>query len=291
MSDNYIVEKAVDYLSFTCSRFGIFEPDIFKEGIKDEIQGGNSYGYNRKQILNNGVIVMWHTDLERMGVHYVYSGSVLRKQKQAISEILDSALLATDNKLSRIDIAVTSERRDGKPHELTPQTIANLAFTGQVETRLEHGVQIGKNLIIETAYFGSLKSRKRLFRAYDKGLEQGHVSNHLIRYELESRQYAGNLGLSLSQGLDMGSIINKYIRVIDPVWDEIMGSETAKIPHIESYELDDLLKKWDWLLTSCAPALGKAIAQTEPEKLEIIMRQFQARVYSNYRVTKGIVDN
>jgi len=290
MSENYNVEKSIDYLSFTCPRFNVFEPDIENEGIQDEIHGGNVYGYNRKQVLNNGVVAMWHTENQSMGVHYIYSASAIRKQKTAITEILESAMFATNNKLSRIDICVTSERKDGKEHELKPHDLAKMARAGNVITKMGHGVQIGKNMQIETMYFGSLKGRKRLFRAYDKGLEQGLVPNFLVRYELETRAYAANIGKAILENQDIGALINKYVNVENETWKEIMSSEIGRVSHIENHELDPLLKKWDWLLTSCAPALGKAIAQTPPEKLEVIMRQFQSRVYSNYMVTKELLD-
>jgi len=290
VSDNYVVEKNIDYLSFTTSAFNIFNPDIENEGVKDEIHGGNGYGYNRKQILNNGVVIMWHTEIQKMGIHYIYSGSAIKKQRHSISEILASALDATNGKLSRIDVCVTSHRKDNKDHELRPHDIAKKARMGDVNTRMGHGIQIGQNMEIQTCYFGSLKSRKRLFRAYDKGLEQGLVSNFLVRYELESRQNAGLIGRAVLDNQDIGSIINKYVSIDSDVWKEIMGSESAKIKHGETHDLDELLKKWDWLLTSCAPALGKAIASTDSDRLNILMSQFQSRVYSNYMISKGLLD-
>jgi len=115
-------------------------------------------------------------------------------------------------------------------------------------------VQIGQDMRIQTAYFGSLKTRKRLFRAYDKGLEQGHVANFVVRYELETRQNATQLAKAVAEGKDIGALINNYISVIHPHWQVIMGAISQKPDYAESDKTnnDDL---WAWLMDSCAPAL------------------------------------
>jgi len=281
----YIVDKNIDYLSFTLpldTPMSFFWLD--GQVIEKESSGGGSYGYNMRREYQSGLVQMWHTHKKEMGLHCIYSGKAIARLEHSPIILIDS-LLENGRKISRLDLAVTSRKEDGSEHELTPHAIAELALKSMVETKLMNGVQIGQDMRIQTAYFGSLKTRKRLFRAYDKGLEQGHVANFVVRYELETRQNATQLAKAVAEGKDIGALINNYISVIHPHWQVIMGAISQKPDYAESDKTnnDDL---WAWLMDSCAPALGRAIAQCKPELLEGNLEAFRGAVMWSYLKNK-----
>lgn len=279
----YNVNKAIDYLSFTMkSSDSIAQilPDVSE--IESEKFGGNSYGYNMTRRYQSGLVTMWHTSNTSMGVHCIYSSKALARLEDTPVMLLDS-IISNGYKVSRIDLAVTSSRIDGGNHELTPHILAQLALEGKIDTRLKNGVQIGENLKVQTAYFGSLKTRKRLFRAYDKGLEQGLVSDFLVRYELETRQNATQLSKEVLKGTDIGAIMNNYINVDNPIWQQILGSESVKPDYDDRKPTlnEDL---WNWLISSCAPALGRAMAQSkDPEHASNNMQIFHDEMIRAYK--------
>lgn len=262
----YNVNKAIDYLSFTMKStdpLAQILPDISE--IESEKFGGNAYGYNMTRRYQSGLLTMWHTTQEKMGVHCIYSAKALARLEGTPMMLLDS-VISNGYKVSRIDLAVTSSRIDGGKHELTPHILAEIALGGKVETKLKNGIQIGENMQIQTCYFGSLKTRKRLFRAYDKGLEQGLVDNFLVRYELETRQNATQLSKQLLKGTDIGSLINNYVKVDHPIWQQILGSNSVAPEYSERVKsLNENL--WEWLISSCAPALGRAMAQAKTPEI------------------------
>lgn len=279
----YNVNKSIDYLSFT---MGIGDPisqilpDVSE--IESEKMGGNAYGYNMTRRYQSGLTTMWHTTQKQMGLHCIYSAKALARLEDTPMMLLES-ILANGYNVSRLDLAVTSSRIDGGKHELTPHILAIAAKDGKVTTKLKNGVQIGQDMTIQTCYFGSLKTRKRLFRAYDKGLEQGIVDNFLVRYELETRQNATQLGKALVKGNDIGALINNYVSVDNPVWQQILGTQSSKPDYAEQEKSlnEDL---WSWLMTSCAPALGRAMAQSKtPEIAANNMQLFHDAMMVSYR--------
>lgn len=223
--------------------------------------------YNAAKIFEIGIIVQWNTENPKMKTNIILSGETLSRLRGAGFD--DTSILMwlshmPNCKFSRIDVAVTSRREDGGQHEFTPHMINHLAASGLCETRLKVDNPVATpHLHVETAYIGSRKSRNRLFRAYDKGLELGGAAGEIIRYELETRKNATHIARELElKKTDIAAIIRRYVDFpqIDK-WIEIMSTEIAENWRIDEYETDaDRNKRrWQWLFDSVAPALAKAL--------------------------------
>ena len=210
-----------------------------------------------------------------MKVNIILNGTTLASMRSAgwsDYDILHWLKSMPNCKFSRIDVAVTSEKTDGSMHGLLPHAVHYLAKNGLCETKLKLDNPVpNPDMEVETAYIGSRKSRNRLFRAYDKGLELGGAARKIIRYELETRKNATHIANELhDKRTDIGALIRRYVdfpQVKD--WIEIMGTETA-----ENYRIDDDRPKnvidreahnarLHWLFTSVAPAMARVLDYAE----------------------------
>lgn len=263
---SYIVTKTIDYLSFTSK----YAENPFQEkpyqAIKPVIAN-----YEYAEIHKSGTIHMWSDKNPKVGHHYICSGSTLqwfREHGHDDIKIVSSAM--EHGSISRLDIAITSQREDEKIHEFTPSAIAVMCTIGELKSRMKANNGLIKNGLIETQYIGSPKVRKRLFRAYDKGIEQGFLSNLLIRYELETRKGANVIARQVRSGTDLGAIMRRYVDFPSiPVWLDIMNAEPSTVIH-ETGEIAmdsdekarfERQKKWYWLNESIAPLIRRMIAE------------------------------
>lgn len=267
MSD-YIVTKNVDYISFTSRYAESPFAEKHYQFIKPVIAN-----YDHAEIHRSGTIHMWSSKNAKIGHHYICSGSTLqwfREHGHEDIKIVKSAL--EHGAISRIDIAVTSQRADEKQHEFTPSAIAVWCTNDLLKSRLKPANGLAKNGLVETQYIGNPKTRKRIFRAYDKGLEQGFLSNLLIRYELETRKDASVVARQVAQGNDIGGIMRRYIDFPEcTVYQQIMDSKPSRVIHetgeiqldtAEKLELERQ-KKWMWLNESIAPMIKKLLSENE----------------------------
>ena len=260
----YAVSKKIDYIQCSVSRLTIPD-DVFGTSEKITPMQRN---YNDAIKYEIGAIVQRHTHNERMKMNILLSGTTLSNMRSVGMTDYDTLhwLKSMPNvRFSRIDIAVTSARNDGKIHDLPPHAINYLAANGMCKTKLKVDNPVSSpGLLVETAYIGSRKSRNRLFRAYDKGLELGKEANRIIRYELETRKNATHIANEIyEKRVDIAAIIRRYVDFPNmDAWLEIMDENVA-----QNYRIDDdrpqaviddekRQNKMKWLLQSVAPAMA-----------------------------------
>ncbi len=121
----------------------------------------------------------------------------------------------------------------------------------------------------QTIYVGSLKNRskKGVFRAYDKGRELG-IDVMLSRFELEIRRKEATVAAwRVSKGVSVGELISSVVDIPDCAWwRDMVGSVPNSLPRYSApteAEGDAKARRWNWLLTQVAPALGKLLASDE----------------------------
>lgn len=264
----YNVRKHIDYITASVIKFAPIDDII---GIA-KARKPTIANYKEAIQFNCGIIVQWDREQPRMKTHITLSGetlSNLRAYGFTDVNILSWLSSLKGIKYGRIDIAITSSRVDGKKHQLTPQKVFKLAKRGKMKARIElDNPVVDTELKVETCYVGNRETRNRLLRAYDYNLaHDSGAADYVARYELESRSAALSIARRVIAGQDMGGIMRSVIDFPNnPVWARIMDSEP--LPNIrednhmtlserEAYENQ---ARWEWLLHSVAPALGKALA-------------------------------
>jgi len=261
----YIVTQNVDYLTWTKA-----VPDWFEDNatIYSDIKSPNK-NYDRAEISNSGILHLWHSRNDDMKHHYIASGetlSVLRNggydEKEIVRWCLEHA------HITRIDIAITSQRDDDKPHGFNPHHLAWAVRDGRLKSRMKPAKDIAENMKTQTKYIGNRKTRKRLFRAYDKGLDMNLEPLKIVRYELETRQGTKTIARSILAGKPYNAIIKRYIDFPDvAVWQEIMSAEIAQIKQIEpslspsEKAIEASKNRWNWLMRSIVPVVGKTLKE------------------------------
>jgi hypothetical protein len=261
----YKVKKQVDYIACSVSSFEVMD-DVFGSSEDTTPRQRN---YNRAKVFEIGVFMQWHDANPKMKISLIMSGETLQKLRDvgfADYDILKWLRDMPKCSFSRIDVCVTSMRTDDKIHGFLPHAINYLAVNGMCETRLKVDNPVtSPELEVETAYIGSRTSRNRIFRAYDKGIELGLEAMRIVRYELETRKNATHIATELViDKTDIGALIRRYIDFPQiEEWVEIMGSVQADNWKVDSYETeaDKNNRRWDWLMSSVAPAMAKALYQ------------------------------
>ena len=162
----------------------------------------------------------------------------------------------------------------GSEHELQPHQIMELCRDGKLVSRLKPAKEIAENGNTETKYIGNPRKRRRLFRAYDKGvqLDLDEYKKREIRYELETGMNANVIGRMLIADNDIGAIIRRYVDFpTSEVWCEIMGSANSELKHetgelsIDAHEMERLQRaaKWVWLNDSIAPMIARLLSDND----------------------------
>lgn len=265
MQENiYIVEKNLDYLTFSAKEFIPIDDVIFRKPVEIRPLISN---YRQALMFDTGAILQWNEDKPELKKHITLSGSTLAKMSEyglSDIEILQWALSLNRTRVGRIDLAVTSLRADGSIHGFLPHMAHYYAMRNLCETRLKLDKPVvNKNLEVETTYIGQ-RAKRQMLRIYDKGVDLGREANRIIRIEMERRgavaQSVANLAM---QGSDYGGIIRKYFDFPTiPDWLEIMSAEPVKgnrMADVERKNNREQDKLWSWLYTSVAPALARAL--------------------------------
>lgn len=220
-------------------------------------------GYTDAMESNTGIIIMSNIDRPDMGVHIVMSGGTLRRcqDMQLTPTDILHWLLRNDYRLSRLDIAV-----DAYDSGLEIEQLADAVTGGTVKTRARKAPYVddkmGKG---KTQYVGSMKKRKKLFRAYDKAVEQGVDGMDWKRFELElhgnSASVARNEILKPQpMGKTIQALIIGYVNFPEiREWVSIMGEDELKI----GVPMDAGGDTHKWLLTQVAPALARILDEDE----------------------------
>jgi len=272
----YIVTQNVDYLSWSKAIPNWF----FHETVFGTTKSPNK-NYDRAEVSNTGVLHLWHSRYDDVKHHYIASGDTMSNLRNAgYDEQTIVAWCLEHAHISRIDIAITSQREDGKLHGFNPHHLAWAVRDGRLKSRMQPAKDIVNEMKTETKYIGNRKTRKRLFRAYDKGLDSGGEAGRLIRYELETRQGTKTIAREVVRGTAYNTIIKRYVDFPDvAIWGEIMNAEIASIiqekttltPSEAAKEKSK--SRWAWLMRSIVPVIGKTLR--EDEKLGIARMENQ----------------
>ena len=265
MSD-YIVSKNIDYITITSD--DTMPEWVFGNNLT-RLDRSPNRNYNVAHIGDNGAIKMFHSDQETVGTHWILSGEtlgVLRGEGHGDIDVINQ-VKSMSGKVTRIDIAVTVGMNDGSEIDLTPNWLNELALTENMVSRLklDNGVAL-PDMDIGTCYIGSRKSRNRLLRIYDKGVQLDLEKYRITRIELETRKNPDVIVRALAKNEDIGAIIRRYVDFPTvKQWVDIMAQETAVMPQVENNmtlaekRQKEKADRWHWLLTSVAPAMAKAL--------------------------------
>lgn len=278
-----MIERFVDYLQFQCSIpksvciFNEFEQisgvAFYPIGFRDGF-GARYYFGNPKSPLCLVVI----------------SGVALEKRRQwGIGDIETLEWAMThDAKFSRIDFAVTEWVEDNL---VQVEDIQKWYEKGLISSSL---VASGAKIIsgyaeemreqIQTFYIGDLakRSKRGLFRAYDKGLELGIGEYLATRLELEERGEKAHLSaLRLQTSGSISGVFRSRFDVKSEDFERLMdapaiGTQRGKSrPKTEKEEEMD--KRYKWLMEQIAPALKEFVDfETENDKSQMRLAAFFA---------------
>jgi hypothetical protein len=193
--------------------------------------------------------------------HNVDGGAILR---HAVSMHAD---------FRRVDVAV-----DVFNTAMTPGAIYRQWKLQRMSNNFRKLKYIASDQGIETLYCGSMKSRKRKFRIYDKSIQQGMGSGWWTRFELEERSNAQSYAYHVANGRSIGALINRKLKPTadSKLWDEwarYITDRRAVLEHIEDEYTDPALARWEWLERVAAPALGRAIKVTIDKHPEVLDTQ------------------
>lgn len=258
----YVVEKFVDYLAFTSK----VHETPFSTKPYQLVKSVNK-NYDMCEVHTSGMLHMWHSKNKRVGHHWLLTGDTMRWVRANLmtdAELVGRAL--ERGNISRIDIAITSHTEDYTVHEFKPQDVAIAVVSGMLKSRMKPAKDVTEELQVQTKYIGNRQTRKRLWRAYDKGADNGELANILVRYELETRKDANVVGRMVRDNTDLGAIMKRYIDFPQvEAYQRIINAMPATVKHEDlpmSAEEKDIAasqKKWLWLIDSIAPSIAKSL--------------------------------
>lgn len=251
MSDK-TTEFKIDYMQFT-SEFPAVNQDRDYELRRSFMQN-----YKVMRILPSGMTSHHGHNKSNKWLN-IATGSVCDKiedQRQYVNNVL-----AQGATFSRIDYCCTVE------NGCTMNTFRKWCMDGLVSGAL---AKMGIKSIVndatqnsETTYIGDLKKRSKrgIFRAYDKAIELGIDNVTLTRFELEERKKRANTTAKrYAGGMKIGDIIRQRVDIDCTQWKNLMGSKSEKLTRYVEEEEDAIDKTWYWLVDTCAKTLGQKMA-------------------------------
>lgn len=168
-------------------------------------------------------------------------------------------VLKLDGTFSRIDFCCTVE--NGCTMDDFRMWCRDNLVSGSLSDAGIKSIVNDKTQNSETTYVGELakRSKRGIFRAYDKGIELGIESAILTRFELEERKKRAQLtARRFSDGMAIGDIIRQRIDVKNEVWADVMGSRSTTLKRYAVDEKEDEIDNtWHWLIDTCAKTLGE----------------------------------
>jgi len=224
-------------------------------------------GYTMGALYLCGMIAMWSPKNEKMGVHVVFSGKVL-KTLQSVgvypNEVLDG-IDKCGGRVSRVDLAI----------DVTDSGL-NCASLGVPKQPPE---KIGRPLNFQlvtssdeswTRYIGSRTSDK-FIRIYDKAKEQGTPLLDIVRFELELKgktahrvgKLLGTIDATKAYALTIG-MLGGMVHFDSPVWQSLFDHEKPSYFTIPKSQERNTIT---WLMTTCASALATQILEDESKDL------------------------
>jgi len=259
------IERCIDYMQFSayfqesnCIR-GQFTPvspvRFYRRGYRDKYGIRYYFGAPRG---NKCLVVASGETMENL--------RSLRNDCEIINWGLEAGA-----KFSRIDLAITNwQTMDGV---IFVEDVEKWYVDGLVDSSLAgiagkkiSTVTLGGGSQVETLYIGRMseRGRKGIFRAYDKGMELGIGAYLGTRLELElKRDKAHKTALRLSQTNDIAGNFRAYFNVNHKDFDRLMEAPAVSTKRGKAQEkrddMEDLDKRWEWLLSQVAPSLKAAI--------------------------------
>jgi len=236
----------------------------FETFLKD-VEHPNLRGYNHTRKLEGGMVVAWHSNEKKMGIHVQFSGQALRYW---YSRDLDWLQLLSDLKssgfrTSRVDLAL-----DLKDSGLTQAHLSKhnlLAYKGKGRT--PKVLPVGTQEDGWTVYVGSRQSEKFL-RIYDWSAKHDKEAGDYVRVELECKgEVARAIGwefplLGRSEAIRMAqTLIRDHAPFDYPNYRTALGTERVELVLPQGRVKDT----YGWLLDVCAPSLAKEIEKRPSE--------------------------
>jgi len=215
-------------------------------------------GYDMAFFYDCGAKIMASSTRPDMGVHIIFSGETLRKIEQRHGydgfQIIEWYKGRNIN-YSRVDACV-----DAIGFDASAEHYNDLYLDGQCTNKRTPVVFIknhkGQG---DTLYIGSLKSRRKLLRIYDKGKQTG-LHEDWTRFEIQfSRGYANTFIQNLSSKIDGNiSAVRSSIKgwadfPEDDTFQAIFTDNAVKIMHTDKSDSDTE----NWLLSTVAKTLAK----------------------------------
>jgi len=171
-------------------------------------------------------------------------------------------ILKLHGKFSRIDFCCTVE--NGCSMNDFREWCENKEVSGPLSDTGIKSIVNDDTQKAETTYVGDLKKRSKrgIFRAYDKGIELGIEDAKLTRFELEERKHRANTtARRFAYGMHIGDIIRQRVDVDNDIWRGIMGAKSSKLTRYATEETNEEVDTtWHWLIDTCAKTLGKKMA-------------------------------
>lgn len=247
------VEFKIDYMQFTS------KIPAGNKSRKYELQRSFMQNYKVMRVFDSGM-TSHHGHNKSDKWLNIATGTVCDKiedQREFIGNVL-----GLEGTFSRIDFCCTVENgcsmddfRSWCKQELVTGALSDMGIKSIVNDKTQDA---------ETTYVGDLKKRSKrgIFRAYDKGIELGLDDVRLTRFELEERKRRAHVTAKrYSDGMSIGDIIQQRVNVDCEEWREIMGSKSTSLSRYNVIQPDeDIDKTWHWLIDTCAKTLGQKIA-------------------------------
>lgn len=256
-----MLATGLDYVSVTVRDRSKVLPEILRD--MPYVEGKPRYGYTEARRYQIGTMVYSNADRYDMGVHVVYSGSVLATISEMFTDPLDVLAYHVKNNatVSRIDV-----RMDIVDEEFSIEELAEAYQRGEIETLARRGTNVqGMTDAGHTLYVGSLKKRKKLLRVYDKFAQSplSAIAERHKRIELEVHgKPATMLAADIVSAADTASAIRGAIKGYAhfptvEAWARIFADDSAitygSYTHVQSNSTQK------WLLDQCIPALAKEL--------------------------------
>lgn len=258
-----MIAVGLDYLSVTIrdgSQVGL--PPALIDTDYDDAKGRHGYKAARKFYC--GAIEYSGADRDSMGSHIVYSGQALSYLQTNYNYHYDLLKHHVDagHKVSRLDIKV-----DMLETGIDIGHLFSLYGDRKVKTRSRSKASgiVKSDGRMETLYIGSVKTRRKLLRIYNKAVERGISDMDWVRVELETRQQNAERAASyINDANDKSAAIISLIRGFCDfetysIWTDAMESEPCSLPT----GVDKSDGTLAWINKSVVPAIARQALKDE----------------------------
>jgi len=280
------VTTAVDWLSYTAQELPEGIAYAYPDFIRDLTRAPHppKFGYSRAYQLEFGIIVMCEGTSERMGAHYIYSGSTLQRMLFAGITPLDVIKWHSGkfHKPTRIDLAI-----DVHDSPTLLPYIQRMIARGRYTTSAKK-ISTTKSLVGngQTLYFGA-RTSPLFMRIYDKAAEQ-HIQADWVRIETECKDTKARAVEHLLLHSDQVPIYQTACtlarQMFDckaPSWRRAMNAPNVQMSKPQSNESDTE----KWLMETVTACLAR-YAVNNPEK-NILERFYQRVSDEAIQISKG----